>query len=138
MGHVVHFQPSRILSCLLVGMHLLAAVSLVSIELPLWSKLALGLVLVLNLTVQLRDQAMLTAATSCIGLAMAEDGVEILTRDNGRLQCSILRSTTVTPFLTVINLLPLDGRFSRSVIVVPDKTDAESFRQLRVWLKWQA
>jgi toxin CptA len=47
-----------------------------------------------------------------------------------------LRDSLVTPYLTVLNVLPQGARFSRSVVILPDSLDAESFRQLRVWLKW--
>jgi len=42
----------------------------------------------------------------------------------------------VTPFITVLNVLPQGARLARSVVILPDSLDAESFRQLRVWLKW--
>ncbi|MBI3902775.1 MAG: hypothetical protein HY306_07520 [Nitrosomonadales bacterium] len=36
----------------------------------------------------------------------------------------------------MLNVLPQGARFARSMIILPDSLDVESFRQLRVWLKW--
>ena len=66
-----------------------------------------------------------------------EGDLAILTLRNGeQLTGQILRDSLVTPYLTVLNVLPQGARFLRSVIILPDSLDAESFRQLRAQLKW--
>ena len=60
------------------------------------------------------------------GLAVAVDGAE------GR----IVEGSFVAPWLTVVHWRPLGARFARTVLVLPDMVDAESFRRLRVILRW--
>jgi len=61
----------------------------------------------------------------------------VLTQHNGdQLTGKILRDSLVTPFLTVLNILPRNTRLAHSLVILPDSLDAASFRQLRVWLKW--
>ena len=60
-----------------------------------------------------------------------------------RITCTLLGSSFVEPYLTVLELKPLEPlkswrRFSsRSVVILPDGIDAEGFRQLRVLLRWK-
>jgi len=103
---------------------------------PLWSKLALAVLLLSSLLYYLRRDAWLQLPASCIGLVLEGDGAILLRRDGVRLPCEILHDSLVMPYLTVLNVLPQGARFARSVVVLPDSLEAESFRQLRVWLKW--
>jgi len=53
----------------------------------------------------------------------------------------VAADSVVTPFLTVVHFhekdAPLRRRiFTRHVVVLPDALDKESYRQLRVWLRW--
>ncbi len=52
------------------------------------------------------------------------------------LETKVLSSSLVLPYLTVLNLKVPNRRWSFNVLVLPDSVDAESFRRLRVWLKW--
>jgi hypothetical protein len=69
----------------------------------------------------------------------------VVTRRNGTqlLNLVIGADTVVTPYLTVIRYqqknAPLMQRvFKSSQIVLNDSTDTDSFRKLRVWLRWAA
>jgi len=53
----------------------------------------------------------------------------------------VAADSVVTPYLTVLHFhekdAPLLRRFfARHVVVLPDALDKESYRQLRVWLRW--
>lgn len=103
---------------------------------PMWSKLALAVLLLSSLLYYLRRDAWLRLPASCIGLVLEEDRAMLLRRDGVRLPCEILNDSLVMPYLTILNVLPQGARFARSVVILPDSLEAESFRQLRVWLKW--
>ena len=60
------------------------------------------------------------------GVAVAVDGTQ------GR----IVEGSFVAPWLTVVHWRPLGRRLTRTVLVLPDMVDAESFRRLRVILRW--
>jgi toxin CptA len=47
----------------------------------------------------------------------------------------------VTPLLTIVHFQPknvtwLQRLFNQRLVILPDSTDAEDFRRLRVWLLW--
>lgn len=53
----------------------------------------------------------------------------------------ICDDSVVTPYLTVIHFRKNNTGFLRQLftqhqIILPDRVDAESYRQLRVWLRW--
>lgn len=61
----------------------------------------------------------------------------MLTSRNGKqVTGKVMPDSLVTPLLTVLNVLPQDTHWTRSVVILPDSMDAESFRLLRVCLKW--
>jgi hypothetical protein len=60
------------------------------------------------------------------GAAIMVDGTE------GR----IVDGSFVAPWLTIVRWRPHGSRFTRSLVVMPDAIDAESFRALRVILRW--
>lgn len=129
-------QPSRYLAVILIVAHGAALAALLPLALPKWSKAALALLVLLDLGYHLRRDAWLSAPSSGTALALEGDRVMLATRGGKQLSGKVLRDSMVTPFITVLNVLPQGARFARSVIILPDSLDAESFRQLRVWLKW--
>jgi toxin CptA len=132
----IEFRSSWYLAALLIAVHLSAIFALVPLVLPVWSRMALVLVLALNFLYLLRRDILLDLPTSCIGLSLEKEGVEILTRNGARLPCKVLNSSLVTPAITVVKILPQGARLARSAVILPDSLDAEAFRQLRIWLKW--
>jgi toxin CptA len=129
------FSPSRYLAAILAAAHGLALFALVAV-LPAWAAVASGGVILASLAYYLLRDAWLRLNASCVGLAMDGDGVEMSLRDGTRVAGVILRDSVVTPALVVLNIRPQAVRAARSIVILPDSLDAESFRELRVWLKW--
>lgn len=71
----------------------------------------------------------------------ADESWILMTNDNRELRAILLKSSFVHPQLTVVNLklinCPWYCRY-RSLIFLPDNLDAETFRRLRVRLRWYA
>lgn len=135
MLHPVEILPSRLLALILVTAHALALFALFSV-LPLWAAVACAVPLGISLGYYLLRDAWLRLNKSCIGLEPDGEGLAIVLRDGSRLPCIVLKDSVVTPLLTVLRLRPEDGRWARAVVILPDSMDVESFRRLRVWLKW--
>lgn len=53
------------------------------------------------------------------------------------VEASLLGTSFVSPYLTVLNLKPEYGRFARHIVLLPDSLEKEEFRQLRVLLRWK-
>ncbi len=135
MRQQIELSPSRYLAFILVSVH--GAASLVPLlVLPWWAGSTIVLMLLLGLRHYLLRDAWLRLPHSCARLVLEEEGAVLVRRDGAELSCRILPGSMVTPWLTVLNILPQGARFARSVVILPDSLDAESFRQLRVWLRW--
>jgi toxin CptA len=136
MIQAIKFKSSRYLMALLIAVHFVAIIALVPLALPVWARMGLMLVLVVNFSYLLRRDILLNLPSSCAGLSLEKDSMGIINRNGERLPCKVLNNSLVTPAITVINVLPQGARFARAAVILPDGLDAESFRQLRVWLKW--
>ena len=80
---------------------------------------------------------------SCVGLAVNAKNELLITRRDGvqMVDVSVTADSVVTPYLTVVrfyqkNAAILSCVFSFKMVILPDSLDAESYRQLRVWLRW--
>lgn len=136
MRHSFELRPSRYLAAILGAAHGAALAALIPLAFPAWAKAALGVVILFSLWYHLRRDAWLAAPSSGMALTLESGHALLATRDGKPLAGPVLRDSVVTPRITVLNMAPEGARFARSVIILPDSLDAESFRQLRVWLKW--
>jgi len=131
-------QLSRYLAAMLIAAHGVTFAALFPLALPIWAKAALASLMLLSLAYHLWRDAWLSAPSASVALMLEGDRVVLATRGGEQLAGRMLRDSLATPFLTVLNVLPQGARLARSVVILPDSLDAESFRQLRVWLKWGA
>lgn len=129
--------PSRYLALLLSLAHAVSLFALSVLALPLWVLLTLGLLLLLNLGYQLCLRAWLIAPSAVVAFRLEDDGVSLNTRAGLQLAAKLCGNSLVTPYFTVLSVLPQGARLARSVLILPDSLDAESFRRLRVYLQWQ-
>jgi len=107
------------------------------LDLPVWSRLMLAAAVLFSLAYYLRRDALLRAPSSCVELVLEENNAALLTlRDGRQLHGDVARSSLVTPYLTVLNVSLSQRHRMRSLTILPDSLGTDSFRQLRVWLKW--
>ena len=136
MHQQFNLQPSYYLAAMLIAAHGITIAILFPLFFPIWAKTALIFLVLFSMGYHLRREAWLSAPSATVAL-LIEDDLAVLTKRNGdQLTGNILRDSLVTPFLTVLNVLPQGARISQSIVILPDSMNAESFRQLRVWLKW--
>jgi toxin CptA len=134
----IALRPSRMLTAILLIAHGAAIVLIVLVGLPPWLQvIAIG-VLVASLAFYVRQTALLRSPDAVIAIEIAsDDAFSIQTRRGDWLGCEVLGSTYVASFLTLLNLRELDKGAVRHAAILPDSTDAEDFRRLRVWLRWK-
>lgn len=130
------FKPSVRLAAVLAVVALLACLALAVISVALWIKLAAMAVVVFATTWHVMH-ALQRTAHSCIALSMDSKGTwQLMTRNGNRYAATILSSSFVMPYLTILNC-SLTGRWLQyHVVILPDAVDREAFRRLRVWLRW--
>lgn len=134
----IRLQPSYYLAGLLSFAHAAAGFVLWPLVLPLGVKAAFIVSLIASLIYYLRKDALLIAHDAVVALTLTEEMSCILIARSGQsMICSLSDSTFVAPYLTVINLQPNERFFMHSVVILPDSIDAEEFRRLRIWLRWE-
>ncbi|MEQ1673896.1 MAG: protein YgfX [Candidatus Nitrotoga sp.] len=131
-----YLRPSQYLAGVLIAALNAAVVLLLSMSLPWWAKLAAITALLISAVYYFRHDAYLSMQTSNVRLQM-EAGQATITRRNGQSWSGlVLHDSFITPQMVILNVLPEGAYLSRSVIILPDSLDKDSFRQLRVLMKW--
>ncbi|MBS4097101.1 MAG: hypothetical protein KGZ83_09755, partial [Sulfuricella sp.] len=86
----------------------------------------------------LRGEARRVAPDSIVEIHLHPDcRCEFVTRAGISGEAALLGTSFVAPYLTILNLQPLEGRWARHVVILPDAVNREIFRKLRVVLKWR-
>ncbi|MEO6422439.1 MAG: protein YgfX [Candidatus Nitrotoga sp.] len=136
MQRQFNLKPSIYFTIALIASHGAAIAVLTPLTLPLWARMLLALLVLVSLLYHLWHDAWLLALSSNKTLLLDGDMVLLVARNGDQVTARILADSLVTPFITILNVLPRGKYLARSVIILPDSLDTESFRQLRVWLRW--
>ncbi|MCE9549866.1 MAG: hypothetical protein K8R50_02480 [Betaproteobacteria bacterium] len=136
MQRQFNLQPSIYFTITLVASHGVALAVLVPLALPLWARILLALLVIISLLYHVWHDAWLIALSSNKTLQLDGDMILLVARNGDQVTARVLADSLVTPYITVLNVLPQGSYLARSVIILPDSLDTESFRQLRVWLRW--
>jgi toxin CptA len=141
---VLRLGPSLRLALMLCLAHVSAISLLWPLMLPVAAKLAATGALAISLVIYLRNYALRSSPGSITTLALADDMTCTLeTRRGERIACALLGSSFVAPYLTVLELKPLNKIgwrhrcYVHSIVILPDSLAVEDFRQLRVLLRWK-
>ena len=136
------FKPSIRLTLMICMMGLGAGAILI---LPAWIwqiKLLLGFLIFTAVIYNVCQYGLLLLPWSCIALNVnSSNQLQLARRDGKVLSVDVCRDSVVTPYLTVVNCKVQDAKlvarlFAPQLVILPDMLDAESYRQLRVWLRW--
>lgn len=130
--------PSQRLTAVLAALHGLAATMLWLSSLPGWLLPAALPLLAGSLVFYVRREGLRLAPAAVVSFTLYPDcRCEFQTRDGTVRAAELLGSSFVAPYLTVLNLQPADSLLVRHALMLPDNVDAETFRKLRVALKWR-
>jgi toxin CptA len=136
------FKPSIVLTLIICAMGLGAGIILI---LPafIWQiKLILGIAILSAVIYSVCQYGLLLLPWSYVSLNVSSSHqVQLLSRDGKQIDVHVCGNSVVTPYLTVVNCKVTDAPllmrlFAPHLVILPDALDAESFRQLRVWLRW--
>jgi toxin CptA len=125
---------------LAISLLLLCTVSLTSVWLMLPRTIGAivlsAAVLVLGLYHFLLN-ANLSLQHSCVAFRLEEREEIVLVLRNGKhLPGRVSHDSLVTPHLVILNIVLSEQRGGRSLVMLPDAMSADSFRRLRVVLRW--
>jgi hypothetical protein len=125
------------LASLLGLAHAGAAAATWLLDVSLWARALLLVVIAASLWSALRRHALLVSREAAIALELGEDGsLNVKTRSGAWHGTRVLPSTFVTPLLTVLNLGAAPGTAKRHVVIMGDSLPPEDYRELRVRLRW--
>lgn len=130
----ITLKSSPCFALLLAAAHI-GAIILVFMR-PFAMSHVLAVLLALSLAYSVMHYALRLHSGSIVSLTVGEKTCTFSTRAGNERSCTILGSTYVSPWLTVLNL-KADGIPMQSAVIFPDAVDREEFRQLRVWLRWK-
>ena len=136
------FKPSITLTLITCAMGLGAGVILILPALIGQIKLMLGMVILSAVIYTVCQYGLLLLPWSYIALNVSSSNLlQLVRRDGKQIDVHVCGDSVVTPFLTVVNCQVADAPlltrlFAPHLVILPDALDAESYRQLRVWLRW--
>lgn len=131
-------KPSRMLLIFLTVAHAMSLLFLWVLPLDSIYLIATSLLLAWSYIHSLRKSALLFAHNSVTGLQFDESGACRFQSHNGDWQeAALLPSSSVFPWLVVLNFSVTHFWKGCHAVILADSTDAESFRKLRVLLRWK-
>lgn len=132
------FHPSNALTLLLVCAHVIVAGALFFVPISKTALFLMLAVLFCSMAYYVLRDARLKLDAAWIALRLEGDRVVLVNRKGEESTGELLRGSVVMPHLVILNM-GINGQRRRcNVVLMSDSMDAESFRQLRVALKWGA
>ncbi len=139
MQRYYKLRPSRSLTFLLCFLCAAALASLWLTPVPVLLTYAITLAVFIGAGYSLLRLASLRASTSCVAFRLDDAADIVLVLRNGQHVAGRLSpDCLVTPYLVILVVALNERRSTRSVLVMPDAMSEESFRHLRVTLRWGA
>ena len=135
----IQLQSSSRLAVLLSLAHCTAAGVFWPLALPAVTKLIITLLLAGSLYYYLRRYVWLISPRSIVALHLTgRNGCRMKTRADEYVDTVIDTSTFVALYMTVLCLRKERTKhYYYTVVILSDSIDTDSFRRLRVWLRWK-
>jgi toxin CptA len=116
--------------------HSVTIVALMFVPIPKVAIFLLVIVLILSAIYYCLRDALLALASSWISLRFEDERVVLCNRNGDEFTGKLLGSSVVTPLLVILQISLPNYLLKQNVVLMPDSMDAESFRKLRVAVKW--
>lgn len=138
MGIITLSKSAQLIWLLACG-HSITLLVIWLLPLPfIWQALS-AVLLVASLAFYSMRDALRRLPWSVVAIKFLADGrVETQNHSGAWIAGSLRPGSFVAPYLTTLAYQPDEKYFHRHLIVLPDMLDAESFRQLRVHLRWNS
>jgi toxin CptA len=129
-------NASRLLAIFILLGHSIAIGALMFVPIPKVAFYFLEIVLILSATYYWLRDAKLILPGSWIALRLEDDCIVLFNRNGSEFTGKLLASSFITPHLVILQVSLPDYRLKQNVVLMADSMDAESFRKLRVAVKW--
>lgn len=133
----LELQPSFILAAVFLSLHVIAFACICSTILPLAGKLLLGVVLSGSALFTVKRHGSLNTKKSVRHIQWLPAQGWLLEYQSGEIvEVDLLPSTYVHPLLVILNFVSLENNRRQSVPLLQEMVGKQTFRQLRVFLRW--
>lgn len=130
------FNPSRQLElCILFG-HGVTIVTLVFVPIPEIACCLLLVILLLSALYFVLRDARLILPKAIVAMSLEGSRIVLFNRAGEELEGKLLPSSLIMPQIVILNIVLPNYLGRKNVVLMPDSMDADTFRQLRVLLKW--
>jgi toxin CptA len=130
-------RPSGSLALLFLFLGSVTLVSLWMMPLPKVVLPVMALAVLGWLVYRILLDANLRMGYSCVAFRLEEDeGIVLVLRDGRQLSGQVSGDSVVTPYLVILNVALGEQSSTRSLLIMADAMGAESFRLLRIALRW--
>jgi hypothetical protein len=139
IGMQRHFKlrPSRFLAALFCVLCFSVLVSIWTLPLPSMALLTLTLLATGWSGYCLLHHAILRTGNACVAFRLEEgDGIVLVLRNGSHLVCRLSDDSLIAPYVVILNVVLNEQHRGRSVLVFPDAMGSDSFRRLRIALRW--
>lgn len=116
--------------------HGIAITSLAFVPIPQIAFYLMLVVMLWSLLYFVLRDARLTLEDSIVAISLGDDRIILFNRDGDEQVGKLLRSSLIMPQIVILNITLPNHFWKKNVVLMPDSMDAESFRQLRVVMKW--
>jgi len=129
----IDLSPSGVLAAAVIAVHALAG-ACAAIAVPGPGAFAVALLLPALGLAAAWDRALLRSRKSVTGIVIeGPASVRLKARDGTETEVRVVGRKHVSRFAVIV---PVRGSMRRTIVVVRDMLDAESFRRLRLWALW--
>ncbi len=130
-------RPSGVLTLLFLLLSIASGISVWMLPLPKVALLVLTIALLCWLVYRCVLDANLRMGRSCVAFRLeANEQIVLVLRNGQQLSGQVLDDTVVTPYIVILNVLLGEQSGRRSLLILPDGMGKESFRLLRIALRW--
>lgn len=130
-------RPSSFLTLLFLLFGVVSLVSVWMLPLPKVAWLVLSIAVLLWLVYRCALDASLRLGRSCVAFRLeGNEQIVLVLRDGRQLPGRVSDDSVVTPYLVLLNVLLAEQSGRRSLLILPDVMGKESFRLLRIALRW--
>lgn len=130
-------QPSYLLAAVLAAAGAGACLIVACMPLAISLRFLVCVPIIFATLYCIAQEALLSLPWSYAGLELNHKGeLQLISQDGTRSAATVLPSSFMAAYLTILNLKLEHSRWRRNLIVTPDRVDSGAYRQLRVWLRW--
>lgn len=138
MQRYFKLRSSWILALVVVLLGVSSLISIWMLSSHVWVQIALTAAVIIWTGHHLLFDAGLRMGKSCVAFRLEErEGIVLVLRCGSHYSGQVLPYSLITPYIVILGVMQSGQRGRRNLLIMPDAMGADSFRRLRVALRWR-